>query len=317
MLCRAPDNAYVDMDVRSGGGGAGAMLFNLFMGNHDLIGASSLEDQCLAFQGALRDLGHVTLISNSLVGAPGVNLVFENFVPPYMEFFERALGNSIIGVICTERFEGSVLNVPEVKAIRVKNLPIVLNRCKFVWTLDPVSVAPLRAAFPAQRIFHMPIGYARALADIEGATSSPKLWDVCFTGSLTEYRLGVLNQLSASGLRVVFGHFPTFVRRSIMGYSRLQLTLKQFPNAYMPSQMRIAYCLANGFPVVSDFGGVPPETAIEDFCFNVPAEQLATQCRALLTDSALQADAADKIARFKSGYRMADLIKDAVAQSLA
>jgi hypothetical protein len=294
------------------------MMFNFYMGNHDLRGSASLEDQCLAFQGALRELGHDTFVSISMAGPPVVNIVFENFVPPHLEPVERHLDDHIIGVICTERFEGSILNVAGLKAERMKNLMSVLRRCKFAWCLDPVSVRPLRAALPEQpRIYHVAVGYVPTLEEIEILPRSRKIWDVCFTGTMTDYRTQVVNSLTASGLRVIAGNFPNFVRRSLMARSCLQITLKHFETSYMPSQMRIAYCLANGFPIVSDFGGLPMESRIEEFCFNVERAQLADFCKMMLSNPAIEAKGLDRVAAFKSSYRMADLIRDTVTQSLA
>jgi hypothetical protein len=294
------------------------MLFNIFMGNHDLAGASSLEDQCAAFQGALRELGHDTFLSTSLLAPPSTNLVFENFVSPYKEYFDPHLATHRIGVIATERFEGSIINTPGIKAERTRNFIEVARRCSFIWCLDPVAMPQLRAAVPAQkRIFHTPIGYVQTLVDIEKVEPARKIWDICFTGMVTPYRQAVLQELSARGLAVIAGYFPTLVRRSLMARSRLQLTLRQTETAYMPSQMRIAYCLANDFPVVSDFAGVTPESPIEGYCFNVTRAQLAESCLALLQNPAAQAEVQKTIARFKSEYRMAALIADTVAQSIA
>jgi hypothetical protein len=293
------------------------MLINIFMGNHDLLGASSLEDQCLAFQGALRDLGHDTFLSYSMVAPPIVNLVFDNFVEPHTAFIRDHLANHRIGVICTERFEGSVLNVPGLAAERARNLLEIGRACAFLWCLDPIAARHLQEALPGCPVFHTPVGYVKQLENIEPIEPARKIWDLCFTGTLTPYRQELLSGLVARGLGVAAAFFPNAVRRSVMARARLQLTLKQTADSFMPSQMRIAYCLANGFPVVSDFGGVAPESPIEAFCFNVRREELAEQCAELLRNPAAQAEAQGRVRRFKTTYRMADLIADTVRRSLA
>ena len=291
------------------------MLVNIYLGNHDALGASSLEDQCLAFQGALRELGHDTFMTCALMPAPIVNLVFDNFVGQHMATISGALATSRIGVICTERFEGSVVNIPGFAAERARNLLEIARRATFVWCLDPVAVQRLRAELPGRPVFHIPIGYVKDLENIESLPSPRKIWDVCFTGSMTPYRHQVLVDLMQRGVSVIGDFFPTIVRRSIMARSRLQITLKHDPGRFMPSQMRIAYCLANGFPVLSDFGGVTPESPIEGFCINVRREELADRCLDLLRNPAAAAAAQERVAQFKATYRMAPLIADVVRQS--
>jgi hypothetical protein len=293
------------------------MLVNIFMGNHDAWGASTLEDQCLAFQGALRALGHDAFLSNSIVGPPLINLVFENFAGEHKPFFDAQLAQSRIGVICTERFAGSVLNLPDYAAQRARNLVDVGRRAAFLWCLDPQAVAPLQAALPGARVFYTPIGYVKELENVETLEPARKIWDVCFTGSITAYRQEVLNALTAQGLTVMAGSFPPVVRRSIMARSRLQLTLKQTADNFMPSQMRIAYCLANGFPVISDFAGVPPETPVEEFCINVRREDLADRCLDLLRNPVALIEAKQRIARFRDSCRMPDMIAEIVARCIA
>lgn len=293
------------------------MLVNIFMGNHDHIGAASLEDQCIAFEGALRELGHDTLLSYSMIAPPVVNLVFENFVEPHGSFISGHLDSHRIGVISTERFEGSVLNPSIHKAVRVQQLMEVARRCSFLWCLDPVAERPFREALPGRAVFHTPIGYVRTLENIEAVEPARKIWDLCFTGSITEYRHAVIAELMARGLSATAGFFPTSVRRSMMARSRLQLTLRHIEDSFMPSQMRIAYCLANGFAVVSDFGGVAAESPIEAFCFNVRRDELAGQCAELLRNPAAVAEAQARVRRFKAEYRMADLIAEPVRRSFA
>lgn len=293
------------------------MLVNIFMANHDIQGAATLEDQCIAFEGALRELGHDTMLTYSMVAPPIVNLVFDNFVEPHGSFIARHLDGHRIGIISTERFEGSVLNPAELKADRRRQLLEIARRCSFLWCLDPTAVEPFRAALPGAAVFHTPIGYVRTLENVERLESPRKIWDLCFTGSITEYRHAVISGLMGRGLSTTAGFFPTPVRRSLMARSRLQLTLRHTEESFMPSQMRIAYALSNGFPVVSDFGGVAPESPIEGFCFNVKREELADQCVDLLRNPAAQAEARERVRRFKAEYRMADLIADVVRQSFA
>jgi hypothetical protein len=293
------------------------MLVNIFMGNHDAQGASTLEDQCLAFQGALRALGHDAFLSCSFVGPPLINLVFDNFAGDWKGFFQAQLKQSRIGMICTERFAGSVLNLPDWAAQRARNLVEIGRQCSFLWCLDPQAVAPLQAELPGVRVLYTPIGYVKDLENVETLEPARKIWDICFTGSITPYRQEVLAGLTAKGLSVIAGSFPPVVRRSVMARSRLQLTLKQTADNFMPSQMRIAYCLANGFPVISDFAGVPAETPVEEFCINVKREELAERCLDLLRNPVAMMEAKQRIARFKATCRMPEMIADIVQRSLA
>jgi len=292
------------------------MLVNIFMGNHDALGASTLEDQCLAFQGALRALGYDAFLSCSIVGAPVINLVFDNFAGDYKPFIDAHLGRARLGVICTERFAGSVLNLPDFAAQRARNLIDVGRRSAFLWCLDPQAVAPLQEALPGIPVFYTPVGYVKDLENVETLEPARKIWDVCFTGSITPYRQEVLNALTAKQLSVIGGSFPPVVRRSVMARSRLQLTLKQTADNFMPSQMRIAYCLANGFPVISDFAGVPAETPVEEFCINVGRDELADRCIDLLRNPVALMEVKQRITRFKASCRMPELIAEVVRKSL-
>ena len=135
--------------------------------------------------------------------------------------------------------------------------------------------------------------------------------------ALTNYPRGLLDQIKATGLQVVYGLFPHFVRRSVMHRSRLHLTLKQGPDRSLPSQLRMAYCLSNDLLMISDLGDRPRETFTEAYVTAVAPEALAQWCVDFIAGRQDVEGMRAKIAAFKEECRMDRLNAEAITASFA
>jgi len=277
---------------------------NMYLGNHSYVAQETLRDFCVAYAGALSALGHSVLFSPVPLPPPTINLMFEHFDDQFLAMLEPILSGFHFGLICTEPFAGNPLSEPAYRQMRVTNMIRVGSRCRFVWCVDRRSFAAHKTVFGHSRVYQTPIGYTSMLADLHYLPPSEKVWDVCFTGSLTPYRQGILQQLTAAGLNVVYGMFPHFVRRSIMHRSRLHLTLKQDADLSLPSQLRMAYCLSNDLLIVSDLGDRPRETFAEAYVTAVAPDALTQWCVDLVGGRQDVAAMQAKIAAFKEECRM-------------
>jgi hypothetical protein len=290
---------------------------NFFLGNHPYVAQETLRDFCMAYSGALTGLGHSVLFAPTLLPPPTINLVFEHFDDQFTGLFEPILARYRVGLICTEPFAGNPMSETAYRQMRVTNMKRVGSRCRFVWCVDPLSFAAHKSAFDHPRVYQTPIGYTETLADMRSVPPSEKIWDVCFTGSMTDYREALLGRLKAAGLNVIHGLFPHFIRRSVMERSRLHLTLKQDSDLSLPSQMRMAYCLANDLALVSDLGDRVPETPAEAYVTAVAPSQLVEWCMDYIAGRQDVAAMAAKVASFKSECRMDRLTAAIVAESFA
>lgn len=290
---------------------------NFFLGNHPYVAQETLRDFCVAYSGALTCLGHSVLFAPTLLPPPAINLVFEHFDDPFTGLFEPFLAQFRVGLICTEPFAGNPMSEAPYRQMRVTNMKRIGARCRFVWCVDPASFAAHQSAFGHARVYRAPIGYTEALADLGTVAPPDKIWDICFTGSMTDYREALLGRLKAAGLNVIHGLFPHFIRRSVMERSRLHLTLKQDTNLSLPSQMRMAYCLANDLPMISDLGDRAPETPIEAYVIAIAPAEFVAWCVDFIAGRQDTEAMAAKVAAFKSECRMDALMAATVAESFA
>jgi len=290
---------------------------NIFLGNHPYVAQETLRDMCMAFHGTLTALGHRVLISADIQPPPAVNLFFEHFSPEFMPLLEPLLPHIRAGLICTEPFQGNPMSDPAYRDMRIRNMIRVGSQCRFVWCLDPASFPAYRTGFAHGRVFPFAIGFIESLVDLPACADTEKVWDVCFTGSMTDYRQGVFTALKAAGLRVVHGLFPHYLRQSVMSRSRLQLTLKQSESISIPSQMRMSYCLANDLLVVSDLGDRAAETGAEAYVTALRPDGLVAWCREFAAGRVDVEGMRARIRDFKANYRMDRLNAETVAGSLA
>lgn len=290
---------------------------NLYLANHSYVAQETLRDFCVAYAGALTAAGHSVLFSPVPLPPPVINLVFEHFDDQFMALLEPILSGFHFGLICTEPFAGNPLSEPAYRQMRVANMIRIGSGCRFVWCVDRRSFASHKPVFGHSRVYQTPIGYTSMLADLHYLPPSEKVWDVCFTGSLTPYRQRMLDALKAAGLNVVYGLFPHFMRRSIMHRSRLHLTMKQDSDLSLPSQLRMAYCLSNDLLMVSDLGDRPRETFAEAYVTAVAPEALPQWCVDFIAGRQDVEAMRAKIALFKEECRMDVLNAEAIAASFA
>jgi hypothetical protein len=296
---------------------AGGRTVNLFLGNHPYVAQETLHDMCTAFAGMLATLGHSTVFSPSLLPPPAINLVFEHFDDTLTQALAPALPGLLVGLICTEPFVGNPMSDVSYRQMRLRNMLRIGKACRFVWVVDPRSFDEHSKALAPVPVYPMPIGYTERLRDLTPGGGQDKIWDICFTGSMTDYREAMFEQLKAAGLSVIHGLFPHFMRQSVMQRSRLQITLKQSEELSLPSQMRMAYCLANDLPIVSDLGDRVPESAIESYVTAVAPAQFVRWCQDYVAGRQDNAAMAAKTAGFKTACRMDRLNAEAIAASFA
>ena len=302
------DSGYASMAGRT---------VNIYLANHAYNTQETLRDFCVAYGGALSALGHPVVFSPVLLRPPAINLVFEHFDDRFVGLLEPVLPGYHLGLICTEPFAGNPFSELGYRQMRTANMIRIGAGCRFVWCVDGRSFASHKAAFGHSRVYPTPIGYSAALADLHDLPPEDKLWDVCFTGTVTPYRQRVLEQVAAAGLKVISGLYPHFVRRSIMHRSRLHLTLKQDEELSLPSQLRMAYCLSNDLPIVSDLGGRQPETLAETYVTAVAPDALAQWCVDFVAGRQDVGAMRAKIAAFKSECRMDVLNAEVIRASFA
>ncbi|MDH5536536.1 MAG: hypothetical protein OEZ08_13335 [Betaproteobacteria bacterium] len=162
-----------------------------------------------------------------------------------------------------------------------------------VWDYSARNVEHLRGTLPADRVCHVPIGYAPPLTRIAPAAAQDI--DVLFYGSMNERRKAVLDDLRQADLAVHYAYGVYGAERDAL-IARAKVVLNvHFFRTKIFEIFRVSYLLANRKAVVSECSA---ETEIDprlrEALVLVRYDEIAEACRAL---------ASDRVAREKVGAR--------------
>ena len=285
------------------------MLFNFFLKNHHVTGLASLEDIINPIAAGLVEGGHeVQFEYGHLLPRPWVNVMFEYF--PDLRLVEelaqarRDHGDDLIlGLIGTEDLSDTISMGERGDQKRLDNMHRAMPLFDFIWSIVPVE--DYARLFPDCQTAHfLPFGYCPTLASPPAVHQGI---DVMLYGKLNAWRAPVVQSLLESGARIqaTFGDMPDFIRKNMLGRSRIVLDMRRGAVVRYMSPSRICAALHAGALVVAESFDVSELASLYRYVVAADYGELAPTCRTLLADeTARSATAADLLARFRAETSM-------------
>ncbi|MBF0324318.1 MAG: hypothetical protein HQL42_04530 [Alphaproteobacteria bacterium] len=285
------------------------MQFNFYLKNHHVTGLASLEDIIGPISAGLVEGGHqVQFEYTQLLPRPWVNVMFEYF-PDTGLIDELAAARAesgsdlILGLIGTEDLSDTISMGDKGDQRRLDNMRRVMGGFDFIWSIVPVD--DYARLFPDCRpAYFLPFGHCPSLEQ------EPVLHqgiDVMLYGKLNGWRAPVVQTLLEAGARVqaTFGDMPEFIRRNMLGRSKMVLDMRRGDVVRYMSPSRICAALQCRTLVVAETFDVSLLSSL--YRYVVPADygDLAATCLALMADdSARRARTDELFARFKAETSM-------------
>jgi len=266
--------------------------FQIVLSNHSPESINKLEDMACWLWRGLEEAGHVAGVSVGPMDPTAINIFFEYFPDETLPVFQKLAEIGIpFGIICSEAVTGQTLNGYDqdddmiVASMgftwkkRMSNFRKVAGLAEFVWCLEPGSVEALRPSVKGGRCAFLQSGYVDGQRIIHPRAQEHKDIDVLFFGSLTPYRMQILESLRAVGLSVEApeAFVPTFARTSLIERSKVCLSLNMRENWPIPSVSRISYLINNGALVVWE--NPPYVTGLEPFSIVAEADKIVEACQ--------------------------------------
>lgn len=155
--------------------------------------------------------------------------------------------------------------------------------CYPVWDYSARNVESLRRMLPADRVHHVPIGYAPTLTRIEPAPEENI--DVLFYGSVNDRREKVLEALRNAGLNVHYAYRVYGAERDrLIARAKVVLNVHYFSTRIFEI-FRVSYLLANRKAVVSECAAdTEIDARLREAVALAEYDQLVEACRALVAD---------------------------------
>lgn len=188
-----------------------------------------------------------------------INIVMENFNDEYIEKMRDVYqkGGRFI-IIGTEFLTGSSFNDfkfdgdssyyfdAEYWSNRYRCFIEATHLSQAVWHFSDVAAHDFSNLLDLP-VFYFPHYHVAEFKQVQHRCDQDKDIDFLFTGAKTDYRLDILQQLSAKGYKVEVMHALTapFHRNDLIARSKIALNLKQFEQWPYPSQSRFFYHIIN------------------------------------------------------------------------
>lgn len=206
---------------------------------------------------ALEDLGHEVTFHQNQLSADCINILVLG-CRMNRQMVEYIIKSKIQYIVYqTEVFSEMGLNyfqesnIPKDHNIAIQSqYLLLLKHAITVWECFDFNREYLQAHdIPSQIIHH---GY---VPQLEGLSNKTPLYDVCFFGSLTEYRKNVLKELHKRNIEIkVLGTDPPFVRDELLRISKINLSIRANENtmSHIP-HFRILTALYHNTITISEY----------------------------------------------------------------
>ncbi len=236
------------------------MKYKIIYGNHHSNAVQSM-DTMMMIKLALLELGiHADFEKNVQRGC--VNIIQEFFTDEYVEYIyaEAMHPNTQIILVVTEFITGSTFNdfstlVKDIKGgygdrflwrNRYENFKVVASLSTAIWTLSEHQLVGYQEICGADKVFYLPHAYIEAMQTVRQREAKDKNIDFLFTGSMTAYRTGVLEQLAEEHSVVATdASTPAHLREDFIARSRIGLNIIQYEGWQYLSNSRMHYHLMN------------------------------------------------------------------------
>ena len=258
-----------------------------------------------SLDGALRDLGHDSVLTNRLDLDDRYTIVLQpHLLASYaIEPPRKAILYNLEPLAAPDRL--TLWLMPDL---------VDLFRRYPVWDYSQTNIDWLTRHERVPQPSYVPIGYVPELTRIAPA---PEDIDVLFYGSATPRRQEILGRLSARGFRVeaLFGSYGT-VRDSLIARSKIVLNVHSY--AAQPFQIvRISYLLANKRAVVSESRADPAEERdLEAGIAFADYDDLVDRGAELLEDDNARRELAERGFQVFSARSQADILRATLASGI-
>ena len=293
------------------------MRFYIYSGNHN--NSAGITDTVLFLKNALQDCGHVACISHTVM--PGqVNIVMEHFVE---ERHMRAMLDGkaagaryiligtepIVGRTFNEHIEGSHWHYSNAAywQLRFEMFKLAAKLADAIWVLAESMVPGYQQQFPDLPVHFLPHGYVNDFATVRQRPESERDIDFYFSGSLTDHRKRILQELSRT--HVVVGNdqnTPEYLRQDQLSRSKVCLSLRLSERNDIPSVSRMHFHLQNRSFLLHETYKLP--CPLDPFVLQTPTEDLVAWARAALALPNRRQLADDMHQRFKDALPMTRLL---------
>lgn len=250
-------------------------LVNFYIGNHiDHDLGAHIADFVNLARYELFELGVQMIVSNQIF-SDRPNLILENFSDSQLvellnkNFNER---DERLILIATEVLRDGVLDSASTRqadkegehynanseywGLRTNGFHDVQKLFGSVICPAESLINGLSALVPQVNLYYWPLryinSYPRPETHIRESTQLMKIYDLAFTGTLTSYRLEVINALSECGLKVIQSpaSTPDYLRFALASQSRFSFAPKHYPETTLLSKMRLHWALNNDYPIL-------------------------------------------------------------------
>jgi len=238
---------------------------------HGLRGYREVSD---TLQWGLAALGHEVSVAENAFASDRTNIVF-GF---------QMLSEAQIEAVPTDTIVYNFEQLAGVSASALKPAYRVAARRLRIWDYSEHNLSAWEALQPAQRVAHVPVGWAPILERIPRDVVQDI--DVLFYGVPGQRRLALYSQVCKTGASAVFAcglYGPA--RDSVIGRAKVVLNIDLNDSRRIFEVVRVSYLLANAKAVVAT---LQPHTLIEpdlrDAVAFAPAESIAATCVELLAN---------------------------------
>jgi hypothetical protein len=299
------------------------MRFNLAFGNMLEPGKylttdffyhlSKFGDQARFLQRALEELGHEVTVNDTFVDKDAINLFWERFYynkPRDFPTFFKENGYRY-GLICTEPLTTEGLYNPfefpeNVARAAYNGFAHDASHAEFVWYLCEEAAAICRKINPNSHF--LPFGHVSGYAELDDPTKRRYTRDFIQTGLPLQRRQDVLEELAKRGWSIRHpGLVPDYIRVSMMGASRIVLSIQKTASHSVFSIARVYHAIMNRVPIIVEYDGPPQYLA--PYCICAPSSSLVEICCEQARRSDLPQYAQDTFDRFARELPMRSLME--------
>jgi hypothetical protein len=249
--------------------------FNVVYGNHWNFGIG-VGDTIRYLSKALNDFGCNSRISKEPCNN-SVNFFIENFDEGYvLKIKELKEKGGYVVVVCTEFLTGCTFNDfmqvqsggqysdKEYWLGRFSRFLEIVPLCDSICHLSDIAAIDF-SNFLNRNVHYLPHRYVNNYKSVIHRSDSRKDIDFLFTGTVTDYRMEILNELKKRGFNVEMSGMLTaqFYRDDLISRAKICLNIPQSAAWKYPSQSRYFYHIINDSLVLSFLDGFRSD--LDDF----------------------------------------------------
>lgn len=301
------------------------MRFSIHTGNHQ--NSPGIADTVLFMQCALRQCGHEARIDTSVV--PGrFNIVMEHFVdePSIERIREGHAAGARFILVGTEPIVGGTFNGGVVNShwhysnapywqLRHDNFLQMARYADAVWVLAESMVEGYRAALPGLPVVFLPHGHVEGFERFTHRPEAEKNIDFYFSGSLTDHRRTLLEDLARQGHHVVVDNqaTPDYLRFEHLSRSKVCLSLRLSPENRIPSVSRMHFHLQHRNYLIHERYDLP--CVLDPYVLHVPTDEWVAWASAAMQVGSRRETADAVYAKFRAEMSMSRLLPEVLAAS--